>query len=295
MHIRPIDLPELRNELLEFATSSHAEWIYEDRSKGALFHATEVSELQEEEATAIKNADLYHISEPMIQLASAAASSLPPFTWEEQDLPSRVGFAFMGLGSVRLHPDIEPAAAVLWRPASEHHILFTFFADTRNVVDVLVSRGKATKAAAEHHVAVTGRLSPMALEALAPYGTSESFDDPDELEPMLRIIRAAWLLMQQPLAISSETHPDRAAQKRLRRAGHEPKPVRVIELRRPKTGGGTGESDREYHHQWIVKGHWRQHWYPKRQVHRPVWIAPHIKGPEGAPLIGGEKVYALKR
>jgi hypothetical protein len=69
----------------------------------------------------------------------------------------------------------------------------------------------------------------------------------------------------------------------------------VIELRRPKTSSGPGDGDREYHHQWIVRGHWRQQWHPKRQVHRPVWIAPHIKGPEGAPLIGGEKVYALKR
>ena len=102
--------------------------------------------------------------------------------------------------------------------------------------------------------------------------------------------------MQQPLADSSTVEPDRAARKRLHRAGQEPAPVRVIELRRSRnTASGHGESDREYHHRWITRGHWRQHWYPKRQVHRPVWIAPHIKGPEGAPLIGGEKVYALKR
>ena len=117
----------------------------------------------------------------------------------------------------------------------------------------------------------------------------------DARKSWLNILKAAWLLMQQPLANVTEVEPDRAVRKRLRRAGAKPATVRVIELRRPKGGGSPGDGDREYHHQWIVRGHWRQQWHPKRQVHRPVWIAPHIKGPEGAPLIGGEKVYALKR
>lgn len=111
---------------------------------------------------------------------------------------------------------------------------------------------------------------------------------------VLPVMLSAWLLMQQSLARITEAEPDRAARKRLRRIGQEPKPVRVIELRRP-AHSGSGDGSREFHHQWIVRGHWRQQWYPARQVHRPVWIAPHIKGPEGAPLIGGEKVYAWKR
>lgn len=293
MDIRPVDLPELRNELLQFTNSRNAEWFYESRSTGSLFHGAAVEQLQAEEVAALRSADLYHLSEPMIELAFGAASSLPPFELEPEDVPSTIGFAFMGSGSVQLHPDLGPAAAVLWRPMNGM-ILFTFFADTENVVSDVVSSGKATRATAAWHRAVTGRLSPMALEAVIPFGTSEVYDDRHALEPMLRIIRAAWLLMQQPLVLSSEAHADRAAQKRLRRAGYEPRPVRVIELRRP-AHSGSGDGSREFHHQWIVRGHWRQQWHPAREVHRPVWIAPHIKGPEGAPLIGGEKVYAWKR
>jgi hypothetical protein len=44
-----------------------------------------------------------------------------------------------------------------------------------------------------------------------------------------------------------------------------------------------------------VRGHWRQQWYPSIQDHRPVWIAPHRKGPEDAPMLGGEKVYQWSR
>ena len=173
-------------------------------------------------------------------------------------------------------------------------VQFTFFADTELVIADVLRSGSATKNATVRHRAVTGRLSPMALEAVTPFGVSQSFDDRHGLEPIVRLVRASWLLMQQPLALSSEVEPDRRAQKRLRRAGYEPKPVRVIELRRP-VHGGSGDGSREFHHQWIVRGHWRQQWYPAREVHRPVWIAPHIKGPEGAPLLGGEKVYAWKR
>jgi hypothetical protein len=108
-------------------------------------------------------------------------------------------------------------------------------------------------------------------------------------------MRAAWLLMQQPLAEIEDIEPDRATRKRLRRFGQEPAPVLLIGLRRPKSAADRGDGAREYQHQWIVRGHWRQQWYPKRQVHRPVWIAPHIKGPEGAPMIGGEKVNVWKR
>jgi hypothetical protein len=70
------------------------------------------------------------------------------------------------------------------------------------------------------------------------------------------------------------------------------RPVRVINLRRRAASTIAGQSDREYHHQWIVRGHWRDQWYASRGVHRPVWIAPHVKGPEGAPMLGGEKVHA---
>lgn len=110
-------------------------------------------------------------------------------------------------------------------------------------------------------------------------------------------LRAAWLLMQQPLVGTSEVQLPRPTRRRLQRDGHEPPPVRLVEIRRPEpVGGGTDvAADRGYHHRWIVRGHWRQQWYPSRQVHRPVWIAPHVKGPGDAPLLGGDKVNVWKR
>lgn len=57
-------------------------------------------------------------------------------------------------------------------------------------------------------------------------------------------------------------------------------------------GGGSGQSGREYHVRWLVRGHWR-HTPGGRTFctccetpQRASWIAPYIKGPAGAPWKG---------
>lgn len=54
-----------------------------------------------------------------------------------------------------------------------------------------------------------------------------------------------------------------------------------------------GADSREWRHRWVVRGHWRNHWYPSLKDHRPVWISPYLKGPADAPLLGGEKVTVV--
>jgi len=142
-------------------------------------------------------------------------------------------------------------------------------------------------------------FSPEALRIFnSTSGEIESFPeaiaDGQSIIEWVGILKTTWLLMGQTLASDEVAKYDRAARRRIERRGQEPPPVRVISLRRHASTPGDGDG-REYQHQWIVKGHWRQQWYPSRGVHRPVWIAPHIKGPEGAPLLGGEKVYAWTR
>jgi hypothetical protein len=36
-------------------------------------------------------------------------------------------------------------------------------------------------------------------------------------------------------------------------------------------------------------------WYPSENTHRIIWRGPYIKGPDGAPLLDGDKVQALVR
>jgi hypothetical protein len=39
-----------------------------------------------------------------------------------------------------------------------------------------------------------------------------------------------------------------------------------------------------WHYQWIVSGHWRRQYYPGSNAHKPLPIAPYVKGPADKPL-----------
>lgn len=316
MDIRPQDLPELRAEMirqrLEVGDAALAHLHMGDTVLADWFGLSP-EQVARTETAKLAHAALFHVSREMAELATEAAQSLPAFGADAQDFPAEVGLIFFNGGvpaswggyPVRIH-------AASWQ-VLEGCAQYAFFIDTASVLSIIEGKG--------HQLRQNFRVSVSSVEGLWFNDVTRSMlmfcegvddDQADRLRDQagevpgpqgeagvastgLHVLRSALLLMQQPLAEQSSADPDRAARKRLRRAGREPAAVRVIELRRPKNTGGTGDSNREYHHRWITRGHWRQHWYPKREVHRPVWIAPHIKGPEGAPLIGGEKVYALKR
>lgn len=57
--------------------------------------------------------------------------------------------------------------------------------------------------------------------------------------------------------------------------------------------GESGKSSRTYSTRWVVRGHWRRHWYPSEQRHHPKWISTYIAGPEGAPITPSDKVTVL--
>ena len=116
----------------------------------------------------------------------------------------------------------------------------------------------------------------------------------EEQQIYLRMLVATCHLMRQQLAETDVTPPTRSVRRRHERAGLEPPEIRVIRLRRTQRKETTGESRREWRHRWIVRGHWRNQWYPSIQAHRPKWIEGYPKGPEGAPLLGGDKVYVVK-
>lgn len=113
------------------------------------------------------------------------------------------------------------------------------------------------------------------------------------------IVRAAWLLMTQPGVTDITTAAlTRAERRRTQREGRETPTVRVVRIRHPENRPGPGDpqgedAERRYRVRWTVRGHWRRQWYPSRRDHRPVWINPHIKGLDGAPLHHSDTVHLL--
>ncbi|MFC3450799.1 hypothetical protein [Amycolatopsis speibonae] len=132
-------------------------------------------------------------------------------------------------------------------------------------------------------------------------GTSAA-DIDDAQIALQRTILATWLLMGQTLVQSERASAPRAARRRIER--YDPAldtAVRLVDLRRARTAPTDHSDDsstkntREYRHSWIVRGHWRNQYYPSRGDHCPIWIADHLAGPEDKPLIGGERVNVLRR
>lgn len=125
--------------------------------------------------------------------------------------------------------------------------------------------------------------------------------DADTKIALERTVLATWLLMGQTLARSERLIAPRPARRRIARDDPNLDPtVRYIDLRRARTEPSEHPDEqhtttREYRHRWIVRGHWRNQYYPSRNDHRPIWIDPHLAGPEDKPLLGGERVNVLRR
>ena len=114
-----------------------------------------------------------------------------------------------------------------------------------------------------------------------------------------RLVFATFQLAAQANLAETERQPTpRPERRRTQRAGLPERDVRIVRLRRGladqrAAAQPAGAGGREWRHRWVVRGHWRNQWYPSLGDHRPKWIAPYLKGPDDAPLLGGEKVTVV--
>lgn len=286
MTIRPVDLPALRDAAVQVAGRLPA-----------LHRGTPYASLAAGEAGRLRQAELFHVSEPMCQLAAAAESTLPGFTLRPPDAPAGCGLVYFAEpiqsgryggapGGQRLPL---PVTAASWGSAGGNLVVW-FYTDPGTYRQVAGARTPAlpgmSLAAIQH----------FADPVVVPWGSEYHTADlpPGVVTRCLAYLLTVWLLMSQPLAEVGEAEFSRAERRRSSPRKPLP-PVRVITLRRPAGGGGEA-AGRDYCHQWLVRGHWRnQPVGPGRSEIRPVWVSPHVKGPAGAPMLGGEKVYALRQ
>lgn len=335
-HLRPIDMPQLRAELLEHYRNPLAEawwaeadhppaWcIFDDNGDSLDQLSPTGAERLAFERELLEKAELFHVNRHMSELAMTAARTLPRFTLEEFDMPADAGLIFFEEPLRPMSNEFSwdfPVVACSWitvrdwqkwaaavPPEETDHrwawyqncgsmIWMTWYVDTAGwEAAALATHG--TPSRDQLIITRAERSSGLPIMAIANAAWFVGADNlGDAFHPIMNMygatLRSAWLLMKQTLASITEVEPDRAARRRLSRLGRAVSLVRVVTLRRIAHGDGDG--DRIWHHQWIVRGHWRKQWFPSVRVHRPVWVAPYLKGPDGAPLIGGEKVYALRR
>lgn len=118
-------------------------------------------------------------------------------------------------------------------------------------------------------------------------------DEPGRRMSQLHEIRwlfAALKLMSQRLATRVRVPTARHVRRRAERAGRKVPPyVDVVTLRRLhheaiRTGQDRTAEPVDWQWQWIVRGHWRNQWYPAESAHKPKFIESYVKGPEDRPL-----------
>jgi hypothetical protein len=126
----------------------------------------------------------------------------------------------------------------------------------------------------------------------------EQQTDPTIFEEQTRLrqwVLAATALLKQRILVAERQLATRGERKRLDKLSM-PTAVMTIALRATEhTNAETGQGMVEWSHRWIVRGHWRQQWYPSQQEHRVLWIPPYIKGPDDQPLIVRPAVYTVAR
>lgn len=267
----------------------------------------------------LRASELFYVTADMTALAHHAATSLTDFEMRPEDLPAPVGMLVFEDAPIRHEAaGNQPVRLVTWGPWLGH-LAIDYWSGTREYleqVEVAQAAFDANTTPAENQAWLREKfahIKPGQLADLHPphnftylrttlieAGTPDLTDTPEADVALLRLIQATWLLMGQSLATSERVAADRASRRRIQRLdrayGTE---VRLIRLRRARTERGTDPDERpgtrEYQHRWVVRGHWRNQYFPSRDANRPIWISPYIAGPEGAPLIGGEKVFVLAR
>ncbi|GIG67779.1 hypothetical protein Pen01_40740 [Phytomonospora endophytica] len=213
------------------------------------------------------------------------------------DIPARIVAASWG----PMPPSFERPD---WRAEGLERVWFSFYSETHVHTDL----GTQLARGIDQLRAMRASRPPVMIDnegiiALRPPGAPvEKYqlggdNDPtrDTLVWARMVLGAFQLARQANLADESVERTPRPERRRAIKDGIPERDVRIIKLRSALAADRDDEagsdSGREYRHRWVVRGHWRNHWYPSLGDHRPKWIAPYLKGPDGAPLLGGEKVH----
>lgn len=299
------ELPDLRLRMAEFMNGHGLSWMHHTFSCQPAWFAEEADDeirasFTDSVCEVLNGGELFYLDEHMTSIATSSALPINKYGFMPWDLPAKQALMYFA----EPHADpLDGRAVVLgWNvhePTAEyphgHANLFVFMdkhalrrqmEQTSGTVGIL---GEDYDRLQADYVLFTV-LDIIFAEA----GDGVSFWAADDgLQTYIQLLFSTCHLMRQQLAETSSEPVPRATRRRYERDHRTPPQVRVCRLRRSERPETTGESAREWHHRWIVRGHWRQQWYPSIQAHRPVWIAPFVKGPQDAPLLGGEKVYAV--
>lgn len=252
-------------------------------------------------------ADLYLAETSMCDLVEQAGPTMPDQPLREDDPLSPYGLVFFQkpLSDVGKH-DL-PVEAMLWYPLPPQRP--KSIKEDGICILPWVSTQAVAQATGQRHI--IGQVPKLYCGAsiIWPYGNKwgemmNGAPPPEGANPehYQQLLAAFWALSKQDNIAAPEPGPavKRGDAKRFANAGisKPDQPVRIVRLHRRHTTEDkprdTSASAVAWKHQWWVNGYWRNTYYPSISDHRQQFIPGHWKGPEDKPVLGGEKVIAVK-
>jgi hypothetical protein len=317
-----VDVPNVRDQLADRYLGDGLDWLSSNFSGtwGWPVGVNTHDAYRDWLITKLRAAELFFVTPAMTAVARQAALSFPRYALHENDVPTDIGFVvFAEPVSESLTPTSNIPVlirAALWatcaveiptvEPGEGPMVVPGVHITVLNDTDALLDSAAFYVAHDSHGTPAQIRVYAEQLRReFGPLSYHEEvalpfIQDDEVYEPMqntaIGSIIVTWLLMTQPLAEVTNDAAPRAVIRRYKRQDRPPPHIRTVTLRQPRRAGGASEGGpvREYHHRWIVRGHWRNHWFPSLERHKPVYIPSHVKGPVDAPLIGGERVNVLR-
>lgn len=135
-------------------------------------------------------------------------------------------------------------------------------------------------------------------EHLLPQSASEARKSSEENNEFVCRFTVALLRLMDEYVDVERTRITRAYGRRAERSGRtgEVRDVVVLSLRRALYEGDGDATGRKVTLAHLVRGHWRNQWYPSQQAHRAKWIRAHRRG--GAPtdeVVERPRIIAVDR
>lgn len=317
------DVPRLRDRLLEHWESGGLRMLFDGHPGeirtpwhwrgGLVLRPWTRQEYEAKLRVWLREAELFFVTSDMTTLGRQAAAAMPNYEVNEDTMPARVGFVVWAdsMCDIEALPgknDLRPGErcvlqAALWAETTMPegpgiHLV------TLQLADVMLGTRCED---AEERQAIQSFLGPLCYheEYPLPYGNRPF--GVTEAQPVhneaVGAVMSTWLMMSQRITDVTRAPLPRYVRRQYTREGRPEPEVRQVTLRRaasPSQKREPGqEASRVYTKQWVVRGYgyWRNTWYPSKQEHRQqfVHVPDYVKGPEGAPLVGGERVNVLRR
>lgn len=237
-------------------------------------------------------ADPYHWVPEMCGLLTDVSAEMPPWTLRREALPTDHGFCWFE-EPLPIRPGSVPLAALSWG------LTTTLTADPDPPERLVITAYGCQPRSGT--IANLVDMSWVLGETMGDDSFTQETDTHEQRRQTQRVFRyaaAIFALVEQKILVAAPERVERAAARRLRKAGaRRPPAILVVRLRRAVREGDDADGNpRAWTCRWIVRGHWRQQYYPSDRSHRPVFILPHIKGPDGLPLRAPvERVFAVVR